>query len=77
MDFPKHIDTYSMGHSILCFKGPKVEILDNNYVVMALQIGLILGNSADPNEMPHYAAFHLCLHCLPKYLSTGTQNEKG
>ena len=23
-------------------------------------------NSADPDEMPHYAAFHLSLHCLPK-----------
>ena len=28
---------------------------------------LILANSADPNEMQHYAAFHLGLHCLPKY----------
>ena len=22
-------------------------------------------NSADPDETPHYAAFHLVLHCLP------------
>ena len=28
---------------------------------------LILANSADPDEMQHYAAFHLGLHCLPKY----------
>ena len=27
--------------------------------------------------MTHYAAFHLGLHCLPKYLFTGNQNEKG
>ena len=27
-------------------------------------------NSADPDEMPPYAAFHLGLHCLPKYLFT-------
>ena len=27
--------------------------------------------------MPVYAAFHLDLHCLPKYLLTGIQNEKG
>ena len=26
-----------------------------------------LANSADPDEMPHYVAFHLGLHCLPKY----------
>ena len=24
-------------------------------------------NSADPDEMLHYAAFHLCLHCLSNY----------
>ena len=24
-------------------------------------------NSADPDEMQHYAAFHLELHCLPMY----------
>ena len=28
-----------------------------------------LANSADPDEMPHYAAFHLGLHYLPKYLA--------
>ena len=25
-------------------------------------------NSVDPDEMQHYAAFHLGLHCLQKYL---------
>ena len=34
-------------------------------------------NSADPDEMPPYAAFHLGLHCLSKYLFIGIQNEKG
>ena len=29
---------------------------------------LILANSADPDEMQQYAAFHQGLHCLPKYL---------
>ena len=29
---------------------------------------LILANSADPDEMQLYAAFHLGLHCLPEYL---------
>ena len=27
--------------------------------------------------MPPHAAFHLGLHCLPKYLFTGIQNKKG
>ena len=32
---------------------------------------LTLANSVDPNEMQHYAAFHLGLHCLPKYSFRG------
>ena len=33
-----------------------------------------LANSADLDKMPPYAAFHLGLHCLQKYLITGIQN---
>ena len=29
---------------------------------------LLLASSADPDEMQHYAAFHLGLHCFQKYL---------
>ena len=36
-----------------------------------------LANSTDPDEMLPYAAFHLDLHCLPKYLFTDIQNEMG
>ena len=36
-------------------------------VFMSLEIVFILANRADPDEMPLYAAFHLGLHCLPKY----------
>ena len=32
---------------------------------------LTLTNSVDPDEMQHYAAFHLGLHCLQKYLFRG------
>ena len=28
----------------------------------------IFSNSADIDEMPHYAAFNLGLHCLQKYI---------
>ena len=28
-------------------------------------------NSVDPDEMQHYAAFHLTLHCLQKYSFKG------
>ena len=43
----------------------------------SLKIVLILANSADPDEMLPNAAFHLGLHCLPKYLFTGIQKEMG
>ena len=52
---------------------------------MSLMICFYLTNSADPDEMPPYAEFHLGLHCLPKFWYpelpvlriTGIQNEKG
>ena len=28
----------------------------------------VFANREDPDEMPHYAAFHLGFHCLPKHL---------
>ena len=31
-----------------------------------LKVVLILANSADPDEMQHYAAFHQGLYCLPR-----------
>ena len=38
---------------------------DRHYTsTMSSKIVLILPNSADPHEMPPYAAFHLGLHCL-------------
>ena len=66
MDFPIHIDTISMGLQIVYFKGSQVEYL-NYDVFLSLKIVLILANNADPGEMQHYAAFHLGLHCLPKF----------
>ena len=35
--------------------------------IKSKKFGLIIANCADPVEMQHYAAFHLVLHCLPKY----------
>ena len=56
-----------MGLPFLYFKGAQVKIL-NYDVFLSLKVVLILANSADPDEMQQYAAFHLGLHCLPKYL---------
>ena len=38
------------------------------YCISFSKIKFVLTNSVGPDEMPHYAAFHLGLHCLPKYL---------
>ena len=50
-----------MGHST---------IFKNYDVFLSLKTVLILANSAEPNEMKLYAAFHLGLHSLPEYLSS-------
>ena len=49
----------------------------NHDVYMFLRIIFISASSADPDEMSPYVTFHLGLHCLPKYLFSGIQNEKG
>ena len=35
------------------------------YIFLSLKIDFVIANIVDPDEMPHYAAFHLGLHCLP------------
>ena len=76
MDFPVHIDTVSMGLPIMYFKRSQVEFLIYD-VFLSLKVVFILVNSSDPDEMQHYAAFHLGLHCLPKYPFRGFQYTKG
>ena len=72
----QYIDTINMGPTFGFFKVSRVEIL-NYAVVLSLKAVLILANSADSDEMQHYVAFHLDLHCLPKYLFRGFQYTKG
>ena len=36
-------------------------------VFLSLKIAFVMTNSVDPDEMQQYAAFHLGLHCLPKF----------
>ena len=55
------------------FKGSHVKFLKYDYVFLSLKVVLILPNSADTDEMQHYAAFCLGLHCLSKYLFRGFQ----
>ena len=36
-------------------------------ISISLNIVFVLVNTVDSDEMPHYAAFNLALHCLQKY----------
>ena len=62
MDFPIHIDIISMELPTVYFKGLQVALFYYD-VVLFLKVVLILANCADPDEMQHYAAFHLGIHC--------------
>ena len=76
MDYPIHIASTSMELSILYLKGLPVKFSINRCISVP-KIVFILANSADPDEMPPYVAFHLGLHCLQKNLVISIQNEKG
>ena len=66
MDFPIQINTLRMVLSIICFKGSQLEI-SKHLCYSVPEDCIYLSNSAGPDEMLHFAAFHLGLHCLPKY----------
>ena len=41
---------------------------------LSLKIVLTSAKSVDPSDMPHHAAFHLGLHCFPKYPLKGKRS---
>ena len=74
MDFPIHIDTISMVLPIVHFKGSQVEF-SKSWYFLSLKVVLILANSADPDEMQHYAQFDTKSMKLPIVYFKGTQVE--
>ena len=52
------------------------DIILKKNVFFCLKIFFTFTNSVDPDEMQHYAAFHLGIHCLPKYSFGGFPNTK-
>ena len=48
-----------------------------NIAFFCLKISFTFTNSVVPDEMQHYAAFHLGLHCLQKWSFRGFPNTKG
>ena len=57
-------------------KGSKVKVILFYDVLLSLKSVLILANSADSDEMKHYAVFHLGLLCLLMYPFRGFQYTK-
>ena len=76
MEFSIPIKAIRMGSSDIYLRGHRSEFL-NYDLFLSQRIGFTLTNSVDPDEMQHYAAFYLGLHCLPKYPFRGFQYTKG
>ena len=63
MDTSFWSDTKNLGKSIVHIKGCHVTI-SKKYCVLLSEDLFTFTNDVDPDEMQHYAAFHLGLHCL-------------
>ena len=64
MEFCIQFDTVKSGWVYAFIEGLQVIISIINIIFLSLKIDFVSANSADPNEMPPYAAFHLGLHSL-------------
>ena len=74
MEFSIKLDTVKSGWSIIYgLTGYNFQNIEYN----SLKIDFVFANITDPDEMLHYAAFHLSLHCLRKYLSWDLQSTNG
>ena len=49
------------------YQGVSGYIFFSKSIVLLSEIVCICTSSEDPDEIQHYAAFHLDLHCLQKY----------
>ena len=62
MEFSIKFDTIKSGMSILYVEGMHA-IISKNIVCFSLKIDFVFANSVDPDEMLHFGAFHMGLHC--------------
>ena len=76
MDFPIHVKTIHMQLPILYFKrGSQLELF-KLWRISVMKICFVAHDAAR-HELPHHAAFHLCIYCFSKYQLAGIQNVKG
>ena len=76
MEFPIKFDTDKSGWSIIYMRGLRLYFM-TKIVFLSLKTHFALANREDPDEMLQYAAFHLGLHCLPKYVFIGFWSSNG
>ena len=72
MDCPRHVDRMSIW-SRLYFRGSQVEMMHfcpEDLFLSLQKVQILL-------KCRIFAAFHLGLQCLPKYMFAGIQNERG
>ena len=62
IEFSIKLHTIKSGWSIVYIEASQVENF-KNIAFLSLKIDFVSANSAEPDEMQHYAAFHLGLHC--------------
>ena len=58
--------TINLGWPIVLMDGSQVKI-SNKYSISLNMVFVLANNNVDPDEMPHNAAFHMDLYCLPRY----------
>ena len=76
MEFSIKVVQLSQDDPLYILRGHRLRF-PKTIVFLSLNINFVIANSADLDEMPHYAAFHLGLHCLPKYLFRDFWSSKG
>ena len=70
MEFSIKLHTIKSEWYIVYIEGSQV-LIPKYIIFLYLKINFLLANSANPDEMPHDAAFHLGLHCFPICLFRG------
>ena len=66
MEFSTRFDTVESGWSTVYIGVTCYNFQIKIVLLIIRRFVFVLANSVDPDEMPHYAAFYLVLHCLPK-----------
>ena len=58
-------DTTNLGWSIVYIEGSWLYNFQAEIVFLSLKVICVVANSVDPDEILHYKALPLGLHCLP------------